>query len=152
MIMKKKTIKLYVLAAVFLATAVIAAVYLATRPSVPAGRLHIAYDGGETEVVLTDLDLRQVSGVLTNGKGEQKTVEARGIPVADVLVLTGANEYSEVTVTADDTYSAVLTEEEVRDTENTYFLLQEDGGVQLAVFSDTNSKRNVSGVVRVEVS
>ena len=126
--------------------------YLATRPSVPAGRLYIAYDGGETEVALADLDLRQVSGVLTNGKGEQKTVEARGIPVADVLVLTGANEYSEVTVTADDAYSAVLTAEEVRDTENTYFLLQEDGGVQLAVFSDTNSKRNVSGVVRVEVS
>ena len=57
----------------------------------------------------------------------------------------------QVTVTADDEYSAVVTAEELAAPDKVYLIAQEEDGVQLVVFGDSNSKRNVSNVVRVTV-
>ena len=74
-----------------------------------------------------------------------------GVPVAEILKSVDAAEFSTVTVVADDEYRADLTAAEAEDEQNVFFVLQEDGGLQLIVFTDNNSKRNVSNVVRMEV-
>ena len=150
--MKKKSLRMILLAAILLLTAVAVAVHLTTRESVPKGYLQLTYGGEEIEILLSDLSLKQVRGTISNAKGDQKTIDAKGISVWDVLQLAGAEKFSVLTVTGDDEYNAELTAEEVEDTANANFILQADGGIQLIVFHDTNSKRCVSDVVRVEAS
>lgn len=150
--MRKKDLKAFVLAAILLVTAAAAVIHLTTRATVPEGHLQLICGETEREITLSDLDLRPVQGTISNAKGDQRTIEAQGIPVAETLTLAGTEDFSRITVTGDDAYSAELTAEEAEDTENTCFIIQEDNGVQLIVFSDTNSKRNVSNVVRVEVA
>ncbi|MCR5631974.1 MAG: hypothetical protein K6F60_00635, partial [Eubacterium sp.] len=100
---------------------------------------------GEEKVVDIDkLDLVSFSGTAVNGKGEQKDIEAEGIRLEDVI---DSSDYSEVTVTSDDAYSADVKKEEMGEA----WLEIEEGSARLYVFSDTNSKRNVKNVVRIEV-
>ena len=148
--MKKKNLKILIVAAVLVLTAAAAVLHLSTRNAVPEGYLQLIYSGEEKNISLSDLDLYQVQGTISNAKGDQKTIDAKGISVSDVLQLAGVEKFSVLTVTGDDEYSAELTAEEAKDATNTYFILQEDGGIQLIVFHDTNSKRCVSDVVRVE--
>lgn len=84
------------------------------------------------------------------GKGEEREVEAPGILIKDILEENGITDYSEVTVIADDSYSARITEEEIKE-ETKAYLLKEEDSLRLIVFGDENSKRNVKNVVEIVV-
>lgn len=109
-------------------------------------------DGQTKEVAWDKLELIAVQGTLVNGKGEERTVDTQGILLQDVLEYAGVSVETEVTVIAQDEYSAAVTAEEIEADGQVYLAATEDGGVQMVVFGDNNSKRNVTGVARLVVS
>ena len=110
----------------------------------PEHSLVVVTGGIEKVVDIDKLDLVSFSGTAVNGKGEQKDIEAEGIKLEDVI---DSSDYTEATVTSDDAYSVDVKKEEMEEA----WLEIEDGSARLYVFSDTNSKRNVKNVVRIEV-
>ena len=149
--MKKKSLRIFWLTAILLLTAVAVVLHLTTRETVPNGYIQLAYVGKEEKILLSDLTLQQVQGTISSAKGTQRTIDSKGISVEDFLHAADIADFTSLTVTGDDEYSAELTADEVAEEANTYFILQENGGIQLIVFHDTNSKRCVSDVARVEV-
>ena len=149
--MKKISPTQAIICAIVVITAAVAAFYLTTRTAVSEGTLRIEYGSQVQELPLDRLEWISVQGIVRNGKGEENDVDAQGILFADVLKAANVGEFSTVTVTADDEYSAEVTSEETADPGKVYLIKQEGGGVQLIVFCDENSKRNVSDVVRLTV-
>lgn len=149
--MKRYKLASAVILVLVIAAAAAAAIHLSSRPQVPAGSVRVEWDGQAAQVDLSALELSEVRGTLRNGKGEERTVEGRGMLLSAVLERAGVPEYDQVAVTADDSYSAVVTAEEAALPDKAYLLLQEDG-VRLVVFGDENSKRSVSGVAVLSVS
>lgn len=135
-----------------LVTAAVAAFYLTTRTAVPKGALRVELAGGQAEdLPLEELEMVLVQGTVVNGKGEERAIDAQGILLSDVLREAGVTEYSMVTVTADDEYGVQVMAEEIAEPGKVCLVQQEAGGMQLIVFGDENSKRNVSNVVRLSV-
>ena len=134
-----------------LITAIVAVFYLSTRTAASKGTLRIEYGDQMQELPLEQLELTAVHGTVVNGRGEERTVDAQGILLAEALREAGITDFSEVTVTADDEYSAAVTAEEAAETDKVYLIRQDEGGMQLIVFGDGNSKRNVSNVTRLLV-
>lgn len=147
---KMKPIKIIVTAMAII-TAIVAIAYLTTRTPASEGALRIESGGQVQKFPLDRLALTPVHGTVRNGKGEVRTVDAQGILLSHVLVEAGITEFTGVTVTADDEYSAAVTAEEVAAQDMVWLILQDEGGMQLIVFGDKNSKRNVSDVVRLSV-
>lgn len=148
--MKNRKFTLILIALLLAVTAVVAAVYLTNRPAAAEGALRVEYGGRTAELSLERLEPVPVRGVLVNGRGEEKAIETQGVPLSQVLREAGVSEYAEVTVTADDAYSAVVTSEEINAPDRVY-LIQEEDGPRLIVFGDSDGKRSVSGVVRLTV-
>lgn len=135
-----------------LVTAAAAAFHLTTRAAVPEGVLRVELAGGQTrELSLAKLKLVPVQGTVVNGRGEKSAVDAQGVLLSDALREAGVTDFSTVTVTADDEYSAQVTAEEIAEPDKVYLIRQEEGGMQMIVFGDENSKRKVSDVVRLSV-
>ena len=134
-----------------LITAIVAIIYLTTRPTAPEGTLRIENGGQVIEFPLERLEMIPVLGTVVNGKGEERTVDAQGVLLSAVLREAGISEFAEVTVTADDAYSAAVTAEEIADSNRVYLIQQDGGGLRLIVFGDSNSKRSVSDVVSLSV-
>ncbi len=148
--MKNRKFTLILIALLLAVTAVVAAVYLTNRPAAAEGALRVEYGGRTAELSLERLEPVPVRGVLVNGRGEEKAIETQGVPLSQVLREAGVSGYAEVTVTADDAYSAVVTSDEINAPDRVY-LIQEEDGPRLIVFGDSDSKRSVSGVVRLTV-
>lgn len=149
----KKIKPIYVvIAALVLITAIAAATHFATRADVRPGAIRVEYGGKAVELAVGDLELESVQGTVRNGKGEERPVDGQGILLDKLLRQAGVGEYSAVTVTADDEYSAGITAEEAAEPDRVYLLLEEDGSLRLIVFGDENSKRSVSNVKLVSVS
>ena len=142
--------KVIVAVTVFI-TAVVAIFYLATRTAVPKGTLLVEYGGRAQELPLDRLELAAVQGTVVNGRGEERTVDAQSILLAQILRETGIMEFSEVTVTAGDEYSARVLAKEIAEPEKVYLIRQDEGGMQLIVLGNGNSKRHVSNVARLSV-
>lgn len=149
--MKKKTAFLLVVA-VLLLTAVLAVVHLTTREQVETGRLVVSYQNKQQEVVFTKLPLQQIQGTISNAKGQTFSVDAKGLSAEAFLAELNITGFSKMTVVADDEYRAEVSAAEIAAEDTVALILQEDGGVQMVVFPDSNSKRNVTNVIRVEVS
>ncbi len=115
------------------------------------GQLAVVYREKQQTVVFAELPLQQVKGTISNAKGETFPIDAKGISVAAFLDELDISGYSKVTVVADDEYRAEVSADEVA-ADSVVYLIEEDGGVKMLVFTDKNSKRNVSNLVRVEVS
>ena len=147
---KAEPVKIGVIVLV-LVTAVVAIFYLTTRPAVPEGKLRIENGGQVIEFPLERLELIPVRGTVVNGRGEERTVDAQGVLLSEVLREAGIAEFAEVTVTADDAYSAAVTAEEIADSDRVYLIQQDEGGLRLIVFGDSNSKRSVSDVASLSV-
>ena len=147
---KVEPIKMIVIVMVLI-TAIVAVFYLNTRITVSDGTLRIEQADRTLELPLEQLELAAVQGVVVNGKGEERTIDAQGLLLDQVLREAGITEFSEVTVTADDEYSAQVSAEEIAEADKVYLIRQEQGGMQLIVFGDSNSKRNVSNVARLSV-
>lgn len=121
-----------------LVTAILALVHLTTRTPEVEGSVLV---NGEA-VSIASLDLEQVTGTIVNGKGEEKQIDAQGINIAKLF----DSDYDSITITASDEYSAVVNADE---TANAYLILDDDNP-GLVVFGDSNSKRCVRDVVRID--
>lgn len=121
-----------------LVTAILALVHLTTRTPEVEGSILV---NGEA-VDIAYLDLEQVTGTIVNGKGEEKQIDAQGINIAKLF----DGDYESITITASDEYSAVVNADE---TDNAYLIL-DDENPGLVVFGDSNSKRCVRDVVRID--
>ena len=147
---KAEPVKIAVIVLVLL-TAIVAAFYLITRPAASEGALRIEKGGQVIELPLDRLTFASVHGTTVNGKGEERTIDAQGVLLGQVLREAGIKEFSEVTVTADDAYNAVVTAEEIAASGRVYLIQQDEGGLRLIVFGDSNSKRSVSDVASMSV-
>ena len=145
------TVAFSILALVIL-TACLAVLHSVTRDSVAAGTLRIEYSGGSVDILLSSIESTHVCGTIVDGKGEKSLVDAEGILLVDLLDEAGVTALSQVIVCADDEYSATVTAQEIYDSNRIYLLLHDDEPPQLLVFGDSNSKRNVTSVVRLIVS
>ncbi len=146
--MKKRIVIISVL---LIITASLVFIYLRSRPSVNAGDILIRSQKGDLTVALKDLDLVDVHGSIKNKKGETKEIDSKGIALSQIPSLAGISDYSELSVFADDEYKAVMSGEELKQPDNAWLIMTDDGGIRLVVFNDTDSKRDVKNVVRVEV-
>ena len=147
--MKKSKVVFLILLLVVL-TGVLSVVHLTTRNKVGADEVQLTYKDKTYSVEYKKLDLEQVTGTRVNGKGEEKKVEAAGILLRKLLEEKNIEEYSQVTVVSDDSYSAKIAAEEIKEEEKAYLLLQEEE-LRLVVFGDENSKRSVSNVKQIVV-
>ena len=147
---KVKPVELAIIV-LLLITAIVAIIYLTTRPAAPEGMLRIENGGRVIEFPLERLTFASVHGTTVNGKGEERTVDAQGVLLSEVLREAGISEFTEVTVTADDAYNAVVTAEEITEPDRVYLIRQDEGGLRLIVFGDSNSKRSVSDVASLSV-
>ena len=147
--MKKSKVVFLILLLVVL-TGVLSVVHLTTRNKVDAEEVQLTYKDKTYSVEYKKLDLEQVTGTRVNGKGEEKKVEAPGILLRKLLEEKDIEEYSQVTIVSDDSYSAKIAAEEIKEEEKAYLLLQEDE-LRLVVFGDENSKRSVSNVKQIIV-
>ncbi len=150
--MRKDRLIVIVLLVLAALTAIAAALHLSSRTQVTAGTIRVEWDGGASEAYLTRLELHSIHGTVRNGKGEELAVDGEGALLSAVLEELGVTDFGKVTVTAEDSYSAVVTAEEVAQPDKVYLMLQERGGAQLVVFGDENSKRNVANVAVLTAS
>lgn len=141
--MKQKKLIIGILTALVLLTAVLAIIHFNTRDQIPEGALMVNYQSKTTYIDLDKLTMVEVSGTIVNGKGEEKTVDAQGLALFSLL----PDQFQTATVSAEDEYTAVVGFE---DAENAFLILSEDGTLRLIVFGDSNAKRDVKHVVKVD--
>ena len=120
-------------------TAILAVIHLKTRTPEVEGEILI---NGKS-ISISDLDFSRVTGTIVNGKGEEKQIDSQGILLSDVC----GNDFSKITATASDEYSAKILPE---DSENAYIILTDEGSLRLIVFGDSNAKRDVKNLVRID--
>lgn len=150
--MKKNRFLILFLVVLVVVSAGVAIWHNTTRVTAPEGTLRIEYGETVTQLPLDQLTLTSVQGTLVNGKGEERTIDGQGILLSQVLNQAGISEYAQVEAVADDEYSAIVTKEEIDQPDQVYLLLEQEERPQLVVFGDENSKRNVSGVIRLVVT
>lgn len=138
MLKMKKWLKISIIALVLL-TAVIAIVHLTTRTPDVEGAILV---NGEA-VSIGELELRDVSGVMVNGKGEERQIEAQGINLAELC----GDDFASAEITSSDEYHAVVNYDE---SENAFIIISDDGSFRLVVFGDENAKRDVKNVARID--
>lgn len=148
--MKNRRVCVLISALVIL-TGVLAFIHFTTRDTVPEDTLKIEAPTRTVDVTLPELELTEIKGTVVNGKGEKKAVDAQGILLSSLFGQLQISGFESVTAEADDAYSASVTAEEIAAPDKVYLITQENGGVQLMVFGDSNSKRHVSGVVCLKV-
>ena len=148
--MKKHKVKIFAIVLVIF-TMIAALVHLNTREAVAEGTLLISANGDTITVDISKFDYEQVTGTRVNGKGEERTVDAPGIALKNVLAREKIQDYTKVTVVSDDSYSAEITAEEVADGSKAFLIVEEENELRLVVFGDTNSKRSVSNVAQIIV-
>lgn len=147
--MKKNNFTKHLLWTLAFLTIITASIHLLVRKDIPEGSLLVEYQDQQIYVSLSQLPQTDVRGSLVNGKGETRQIDSAGCTLLELLetVAVETGDIQKVTVTAADEYSAVVTAEEFLNPEQVYLLLED--GIELVVFGDSNSKRNVRNVERV---
>ena len=142
--LKHKKILLAAIVILGLVTTLLTVFYLNGREKTQAGEVLVVHAGKSRKLRLDQLELTAFSGTMVNGKGDPKSVSGEGVRLSDI---TGTSGFSEVILTSDDAYSAVVKVEEVGQA----WLWIENGEARLLVFGDQNAKRDVKHVVRIEL-
>lgn len=145
--------KQYVLILALLAlTAVLAAVHLTTREAVPENAVRVTWGDKTVYLDAADFTGEDVHGTLVNGKGEETKLNGKGVSLAKALekAHVDVNAVESVTVTARDEFFAEVSGEELLEPGKVY-LLNEEEGAMLVVFGDSNAKRRVRQVERIDV-
>ncbi len=145
--MKKK---LLIIIPLLLLTAVLSFIYLRSRDTVNAGDILVKSSAGEMTLTFDNINLSHVSGQITNKKAETKDIDSNGLAISEIPSLAGINDYSGITVYADDEYSAYISAEEASESDKAW-LIKNDESIRLVVFGDPDSKRDVKNVVRIEI-
>ncbi|MDO4458784.1 MAG: hypothetical protein Q4C42_01675 [Clostridia bacterium] len=135
--MKSKKILALVLGLIVLVAAVCAVMHFSSQPKAEDGGIII---NGES-VTISESDLIDVKGTTVNGKGEEKQIDGKGVLITDLI----GKDFETAKVTASDEYSAEITAED-----EAYLMVQEDGSYRMIVFGDSNSKRDVKNVEKID--
>ncbi len=153
--MRKKSIAAAIVLLVI--TCIASVIYLRSRNEVPKGDLAVVF---EDKTVLIDPfggSLVPVRGVTVNAKGQEKDVDETGIALKDAISKSGlgGSGFTKARVVASDEYSAVISFDEINEEGRAYLAKQqEDDGstsARLCVFGDSDSKRQIKNVVRIEL-
>lgn len=134
------------IAALLALTFFAAAWHLTTRTETGKGAIAVLFDGRRIVLAADALPHSAVKGEIVDGKGDVTVIDAQGIALADLLAAAGAEDASAVTVVATDEYSARLTSSEF---DRAHIILLDDGALQLIVFDDPDSRRNVRNLAEV---
>lgn len=147
--MKKKI--LTVISLLLALTSFCGAIYLGQREHVDTGSILIKAPANEITVAMKDLPLTKIDGETVNKKGETKKISAEGYEVAYLPSLASIDNYTEISVYSDDEYHADISADELLADVNKAWIILEEERPRLIVFGDTDSKRNVKNVVRIEI-
>lgn len=147
--MKKHKAFIFIIILVVL-TGAAAFLHLSTREQVPEHCVAVSYDENIVYVDLDTLAYEHVSGVRINGKGEEKPVEGQGILLKDMLAQYEISYYKTISIISDDSYTANVDSTEVLEDGKVYLMYEEEE-LRLVVFGDTDSKRSVSNVVKIDI-
>lgn len=149
---KSAKVILAIVAVLLVATIVFASLYLSNRQEIPEGVLAVNYRGSTVYASFDTLTLQAITGTIVNGKGEEKVIEATGIELSMLLQALHIDPTSinSVAVTADDAYSVSLTAEEIAESGKA-FLAKDGDEFNLIVFGESNSKRSVRDVVKLDI-
>ena len=133
--------------------ALLAVLRLTGEGNVEQGQVEIIRKDQKRVVGESDIARAPVKGELINGKGERVRIDAKGSLLADVLTSAGIDpaEVSVLNITSQDAYSAEVSGEDLREAGKVYLISDGDGAFTLVVFGDSNSKRKVKNVARIEV-
>ena len=148
-----KTMKILIIA-LLLVTVIAAGAYLALRAQIPEDAIALEYGSTTYIVDLQDIKMTEIHGERVNGKGETKPVDGMGFHLQDLVAWTLGKDFTcdTVTITASDGVSAEITADELNEEGKVVLLWnEEDGRLQLIVFGDSDSKRSVKQVERIEV-
>ncbi len=145
---KQSKIIIAVLAVLLLAAAVLTIIHFHTREQVPEGALAIHQDSKITYIDVNKLNLVPVHGTVVNGKGEQKTIDADGIALKDLLreAKFDPAKIGSLNVKAADEFSAEISGAELNEDGKVFLYRNKEDGFTLVVFGDTNAKRHVKNV------
>ncbi len=151
--MKQKRIILLIIFILAAAAAVLAILHLSQSKPVEQGQVEIIRQNQKWLLNAADIAKVSVKGELVNGKGETINIDAKGIALADALTSVGIDptEAAVVRITAQDEFSVEVSGEELLEPEKVYLICEDDGTFTLVVFGDSNSKRKVKDVARIEV-
>lgn len=139
-----KKLLIFIIIALLVITAGTAWWYLSSLKETPEHSI-VVVSGGKEEVIDIDkMSLVDFTGTTVNGKGDKKEIKGQGIKLSDVF---NVSDYTEASVIADDAYAAIVKKDEM----DQAWLQIEEGEARLIVFGDTDSKRNVKHVVRIEI-
>ena len=135
------------------AVALLAILHLTSDRIVERGKVEIIRKGQTSLFGEIDIARIPVQGELVNGKGESIKIDAKGSLLADVLVSAGIDpaEVAVLKISSHDEYSAEISGEELLEAGKVYLISDGEGSFTLVVFGDSNSKRKVKNVVRIEV-
>ena len=135
------------------AVALLAILHLTSDRIVERGQVEIIRKGQTSLFGEMDIARIPVQGELVNGKGEIVPIDAKGSSLADVLILAGIDptEVGVLRITSQDAYSAEISGAELLEAGKVYLVSDDDGTFTLIVFGDSNSKRKVKNVARIEV-
>ena len=148
-----KTMKILIIA-LLLVTVIAAGAYLALRAQIPEDAIALEYGSTTYIVDLQGIKMTEIHGERVNGKGETKPVDGMGFHLQDLVAWTLGKDFTcdTVTITASDGVSAEITADELNEEGKVVLLWnEEDGRLQLIVFGDSDSKRSVKQVERIEV-
>lgn len=149
--MKNNRFTMLLIAVLVIVAALAATLHLSTRVTADEDCILVEIQGNTTNISLSGLPYQAVQGSLVNGKGETREVNAQGISLSALLDKAGITEYTTVSVVADDSYAVDVAAEEVAESGKVFLVIAENELPELVVFGDSNSKRNVSGVVRLVI-
>ncbi len=133
--------------------ALLAILHLTGDRNVEKGRIEIIRKDQKWFVSESEIARIPVKGELINGKGEHVQIDAKGSLLADVLTSIGIDpaEVAVLKISSEDAYSAEISGEELMEEGKVYLTSNGDKTFTLVVFGDSNSKRKVKNVVRIEV-
>ena len=130
-----------------------------------AGEITLRIQGQTRRIRISDLDRETFSGETVNGKGDRFSHSYRGIALKTMLEEQQVDPaaVSSVKAISADQFSAEYTSAEILEKDRVYLAVQMDGktlegiekgipGVQMVVFGDPDSKRNVRSLSVIEVN
>ena len=151
--MKQKRILLLIIFILAAAVALLAILHLTGDRNAEKGQVEIIQKGQKWFVSESEIARIPVKGELINGKGERVQIDAEGSLLADVLTSVGIDpaEVAVLKISSENAYSAEISGEELLEEGKVYLTSNGDKTFTLVVFGDSNSKRKVKNVVKIEV-
>ena len=131
--------------------------YLKSRNDVPKGNLAVV--SGDKTVLINPFggSLVPVKGTTINAKGQEKDVDETGVSLMDAIEKSGLfdSSFTKARVVSSDEYAAEISIDEIKEEGRACLAKQqEDDGTisaRLYVFGDSDSRRQVKNVVRIEL-